>query len=231
MIAQGQHLGVAGQIARGEVGIVCIFIGGNDFIEAMSAPNPTTVLDDVADRASYNLELALGTILAASPEVQVILATVPDIGELPEFVARGLPAPWLEAAKAAIQSYNERLRGFAARESRVTLADLYAITELSRLLMPRRIMLAGRSIERLGSGDDLQHAFLADGRHIGIAVQGLMARLILATANRKLGTDFSLLTDREILDFAESIPNRSAPTLAGGPTTGPAIPTERAATP
>src|SRR5215831_19716891 len=37
LIATGQHTGLAAQVARGEVSVVVIFIGGNDFIYALAA--------------------------------------------------------------------------------------------------------------------------------------------------------------------------------------------------
>src|SRR6476646_7279628 len=40
LIATGQHLGVAEQAARCEVGLVVIYIGGNDFINALRSPDP-----------------------------------------------------------------------------------------------------------------------------------------------------------------------------------------------
>ncbi len=44
MIRQGQHTGAAAQVARGEVGVVWIFVGGNDFIDALNAADPPAAL-------------------------------------------------------------------------------------------------------------------------------------------------------------------------------------------
>src|SRR3954462_3312720 len=41
LIASGQHTGVAAQAARGEVGLVFVFIGGNDFINALRSTDPS----------------------------------------------------------------------------------------------------------------------------------------------------------------------------------------------
>ena len=85
LIATGQHLGVAAQAARGEVGLVVVFIGGNDFINAMKTPDPVAAFREVGPRAEANLERAVATILEAHPAVKVVIITVPDIRELPEF--------------------------------------------------------------------------------------------------------------------------------------------------
>jgi hypothetical protein len=87
LIATGQHTGLAAQVACSEITVVVIFIGGNDFINALVSDNPTAVLELVLARASANLQLALDTILKASPSAQVLLATSPNILELPEFAA------------------------------------------------------------------------------------------------------------------------------------------------
>src|SRR3954469_446760 len=57
LIATGQHTGLAAQVARGEVGVVVLFIGGNDFINAMKTPDPAAAFQQVGPRAEANLEL------------------------------------------------------------------------------------------------------------------------------------------------------------------------------
>src|SRR3954452_24516784 len=62
LIATGQHLGAA-QAARGEVSLVVVFIGGNDFINALKTPDPVTAFREVGPRAEANLGRAVATIL------------------------------------------------------------------------------------------------------------------------------------------------------------------------
>ena len=85
LIATGQHTGLAGQVARGEVKVVVMFIGGNDFIHALQSPDPGANLDDVLARASRNFCGAFETILSANSEVKLVVATLPDLRTLPEF--------------------------------------------------------------------------------------------------------------------------------------------------
>src|SRR3954464_3143937 len=47
MIVTGQHTGLAAQVARGEVNLVVVFIGGNDFINAMKTPARAAALQQV----------------------------------------------------------------------------------------------------------------------------------------------------------------------------------------
>jgi phospholipase/lecithinase/hemolysin len=59
LIATGQHTGLAAQVARGEVNLVVVFIGGNDFINAMKTPDPAAAFQQVGPRAEANLERAV----------------------------------------------------------------------------------------------------------------------------------------------------------------------------
>src|SRR5262249_20189269 len=85
LIRAGQHTGLAAQVARGEVSVVVIFVGGNDFINALNDPDPAAALDVVLPRALENYRTAFQTIYAASPRAKLVLVTVPDIRHLPEF--------------------------------------------------------------------------------------------------------------------------------------------------
>src|SRR6476646_50998 len=65
LIVTGQHTGLAAHVARGEVNLVVVFIGGNDYINAMKTPDPAAAFQQVGPRAEANLEGAVATILKA----------------------------------------------------------------------------------------------------------------------------------------------------------------------
>jgi hypothetical protein len=54
LIASGQHTGLAGQVRTGEVGLVWVFIGGNDFINALKSPQPLDTHSSLLPRALAN---------------------------------------------------------------------------------------------------------------------------------------------------------------------------------
>jgi lysophospholipase L1-like esterase len=223
MIATGQHTGLAAQVGRGEVKFVVIFIGGNDFIRAIRNPEPLAMINAVVPRAAANLELAITTILAAHPEVQILLLTLPDIRFLPEFreplLADRFPRVLADAAKSAIRRYNESIRTLATQQSRVTLLDLDLIADVSELIYPAYLPIAGHPIARNNPGDDPNRLFLADTRHLGTVGQGLLASMLLSTINAKFAAGLPPLLDQEILDFALSV----------GPQISPTVPNPRAA--
>src|SRR4051812_9479144 len=78
LIAAGQHTGLAAQVARGEVGLVMVYIGGNDFIHALQSPDPLGALGGALPRALENHRAAVATILGAGGDVKVVLVTLSD---------------------------------------------------------------------------------------------------------------------------------------------------------
>lgn len=216
MIVTGQHTGLAAQVARGEVNLVVIFIGGNDFINAMYTPDPPAALKLAGSRGEENLRLAVQTILNARSEVKVLILTVPDIRDLPEFRdplrAGRLPREHADAATAAIRHYNRRIRELAAHEPRVALLDCELVARASSLLYPDRVLVAGQPIQREGTSDDPGHLFLGDVRHMGTVGQGLMASLIVAVIDSQFAANVRPLSEQELLDFAlNTVPGRAAP--------------------
>jgi phospholipase/lecithinase/hemolysin len=219
MIATGQHTGLAAQVASGDVTLAVMFIGGNDFINAMNAPDPLASLQQAGPRAEANFELAFQTILAAHPDVKLVAATVPDIRHLPEFRAAlradQLSSAALEAATAAMAHYNGRIRALACRHPRVSLLDLDLVTRLRDRLNPESVSVAGHPIERRVPGNDPTHLFLADLRHLGTVGQGLLAQLIVTAIDAKFQAEVGPLSQREILEIA-SIGRVEPVHVAGG---------------
>jgi lysophospholipase L1-like esterase len=219
-LAQGQHTGLAAQVARGEVGLVWVFLGGNDFIEALRSPDPEANLPRAADQAIANLDRILATLRAADSSMPILLATVPDVLELPEFAGPlrqgSLPRPHAAAATAALLRYNEHIRSWPRRDARVFVVDLFLSQQVSRIMAPESLKLGGIRISREVAGDAYDHLFLADGRHAGTVAQALIARLFVATVNARLDAGIRPLSDREILEYAARVPSTPG-SLAGGP--------------
>jgi hypothetical protein len=204
LIATGQHTGLAAQVARGEVTVAIIFIGGNDFINALAANRPPADLDRVRARATVNLQIALETILKASPRVCVLLATLPDIFDLPEFAApvrAGKISPAVAAAyQDAIGGYNRGLRMTALQRKRVILLDLALLVQLAPRPGSETILVCGQVLDRIHPRNHPGHVFLADSRHVGTAVQTVMANLVIHTLNARLGAGIEPLSRRDLLD-------------------------------
>jgi lysophospholipase L1-like esterase len=223
LIAAGQHTGLAAQVARGEVRIVVIFVGGNDFINALRSPEPEAALAAALPRALANHRLAVATLLDAHPEARLILATLPDIRHLPEFagpIAEGrLPRRVAAASTAAIGRFNAQVRALAAADPRIALADLDLATKAANLISTDYALVDGRWIDRRRPANDLEHLFLADVRHPGTLGQGLLARAFVDVLNAEFGAGIEPLGDAELVSFARSLaapaPGDSGARLAG----------------
>jgi len=204
LIRTGQHIGLAEQVARGEVSVAIVFIGGNDFIHALASEHPDKILDQVLRRAIANLDLAVETILKANPRVQVFVATLPNIVELPEFavpVRSGRLSSSLAASYSqAVGRYNQHIRLMTVMKRRVSLVDLALATQLAPRPDPDHVIVAGRKLDRIHPANAGMHAFLADSRHISTLVQGMLANHVINALNARLDLRLKPLTLREVLE-------------------------------
>src|SRR5262249_29202465 len=155
-----------------------------------------------------NFDLAVRTILKANPQVQVLIATLPDIIELPEFAAPvregRLPSSLTSSYSQAIGRYNQHIRFMAMVTKRVSLVDLALATQLAPRPDPDHVVVASRRLDRIPPANEPTHAFLADSRHINTLVQGMLANHVINVLNARLNAHIRPLTPREILD---QIPN------------------------
>jgi phospholipase/lecithinase/hemolysin len=206
MIKTGQHTGLAEQVASGEVRVVVIFIGGNDFIFALQSRDAATLIQTVLTRAQTNLRIAVNTILKASPRVQVLLATLPNILELPEFaepLERGLLSPSLVADYAhAIERYNREVRTLALGNPRTALLDVALLARLAPRPDRDHVRICGRTLNRAHPQNSPDHVFLGDARHVGTVAQAVMANLVIHTLNSRSDARIKPLGVAEILDLA-----------------------------
>lgn len=214
LLTAGQHIGLAKQIAAGEVSVVVLFIGGNDFIHALLSDEPADALERVLPTALANYRTALETVLSASPEVKVVTVTVPDVRDLPlikrNAEQRHLPDSLLDRATAALATYNNQIRRLAFAQPRIAVADFDMAAKIANRFSRDHAFIGGRRLDRLHSGNDLGHLFLADQRHFGTMGQGLLAQMIINAIDTKFAQSIRPLSDREIASFAAALSEGSS---------------------
>ncbi len=207
MIATGQHTGLAAQVTRGEVSLAVVFIGGNDAIHALYEPSPSQAMKGLGRRAAENVETAVRTLLTASPDVKVLLVTVPDIRDLPEFrtpLRDGkLDRSVAEAAAAEIDILNASIRRMARNQPRVAILDMARITRVMGYVAPDVVPVGNHKFHLRKPGNAIDHLFLGDVRHLGTIGQGMFAKMVVDALNTKFRAGISPLSDREIVGFAE----------------------------
>ncbi len=131
--------GLLDQVRSGQVSVATVIIGDNDFrnflLQAPSqSSDPQALLDTLAKTtatAEANFDVAVNAVLAANPNVRVVVGTILDLTQTP--LVQAAVAPYgavgqqvLAATSEAISTYNTNVRAFAAGHDRVALADLAA---------------------------------------------------------------------------------------------------------
>ncbi len=213
-MVRNQLPGLSDQVRRGQVNLVTILIGGNDFLQyakgfdAFSPPSLAEVqagLAKVEARAEDNLTTAVRTIMAASPDVKVAIATLPDIRTFPTVarLAGFAPVkPLIDALGPVLDKYNARVKALAADQpGQITVVDLNALyaSLATASAGTGKLQVGNRSIDVRTPGDDPRHIFLADGIHIGTVGQGLVANAFVQAYNSAFGTSIRPLRPGEIL--------------------------------
>jgi len=222
LLKTGQHTGLAAQVARGEVKVAVVFIGGNDFINALKSPDPLSTLERVLPQALANFRTAVATLRAADPKAKLVLATVPDIRHLPEFAgpirAGTIPATVADAFTAAIARFNAQIRAMAAGDPAAALLDFDRATMLADLISRDYVTAAGRKLDRNRPGNGPDRFFLADSRHPGTLGQALMAAMFIEVVNARFDARIRPLTSAEVIRLADRQPVLAS---SASPTPGP----------
>jgi phospholipase/lecithinase/hemolysin len=205
----GQVPGVIEQIRQGDVDLVVMFIGGNDFINVLGLSDATEMIEEATPRAIDNVRRAAEAILAARPDVKLILVTIPDLRDLPEIreaVRTGhLSDAIARSAERAVGRLNAAIREIGRENPRVAVADFDLQSRAAKAIGGDVVSIDGRKFMRTSTGNDPDHFFLADKRHMGTVGQGLLARMIVDTINARFKMAIPRVAEPEILRFAQGL--------------------------
>ncbi len=220
-----QTAGLAQQIASGKVGTAFVFIGGNDFINAVQAPNPGAVLPTLPQHVLTNTLTAIGTLLAANPNAHIVISNLFDVSQLPltqQAIAAGLLTP-AEAVQLGqlITGYNSALAAQLAGNPQVAIVDLN--TQAKGLVSQPTFQIGGQTIDAFTPGNDFHHLFLADGLHTGTVGQALLANGYIAALDSQFGAGITPLSESEIINFAQSVQAAAIPLPAAWMSGGSAL--------
>ena len=213
---QNQLPGLTQQVARGQVRYVSIFIGGNDFLHVIGAVQaglipPTSALPalfQTTAQAEVNFATAVKTLLAANPNVDLVVYNLPDVTILPiaQLAATTPQAKLLLAATSqAIQQYNASIAAVAATSPRIAEVDLAGITAMLASNPTGTASFGGQTISLLTPSDDYHSFFLADGIHVGTVGQGIIADEFALTVDSHFGGQLFPPTPQEIIHYAKVV--------------------------
>lgn len=209
MIESGQHIGVAEQVRAGEVNVVVMYIGANDYAPFITADgyeaiyNGTLTESQVIEKQNQilaDIKTAIDVIQSAG-EVKILIVQIPHWSN--NFgVSLAFPVPeHRRRVTEAVNKTNEEIK---------TLADQYAIPTLDPNEFYKKqtqshngsIVVGGVKLERLLINNDSRNMFLDDGIHPGTVLNALFANEVMTKLNFHFGTHMLNLTDQEILQIA-----------------------------
>lgn len=214
---QNQLPGLSAQVAAGQVKYAWIFIGGNDFLDflhdvqagSITLAQAPAALGQVETQAAANFTTAVDTLLAASPTVRLVVATLPDVSTLPIVQQELTTLPQAQSlvtdTSQAIGQYNATIQALAASDPRIALVDLASQTTELTQLAGASVPFGGTSISLATPGDNYHDFFLADGLHIGTVGQGLIANDFVEAIDAHFGTRVEPLTAQQIGAFARRV--------------------------
>ncbi|HEV3163009.1 MAG TPA: SGNH/GDSL hydrolase family protein [Isosphaeraceae bacterium] len=228
-VVQNQLPGLASQVSAAGVQYAWVFAGGNDFLYFLEgvqkglipAAQALPVLGQIQAQADANFQTAVSTLLAASPNVKLVVSTVPDVALLP-IVQAGLAAqpqlqPLVTATSQAIAQYNAEIVAIAATSSRIALVDLAGQSAVLAL-GPASASFGGTKVNLTTIGNDFHDFFLADGIHVGTIGHGIIADDFLTAIDTQFGAGVPLLTPAQLVSFASAVSHQTA--HGGGPALG-----------
>lgn len=207
MIESGQHTGLAEQVKDGEVNLVIVYIGANDFAPYLPDGYQQIYDGTIFGAALYrklndmsaNIKTAIETI-QNSGDVKVLLVLIPDWGDhIGVFTA--FPDPTGRSRVSdAVNYINTDLTNWA-NTKQIAIADPNEF--YYDLLWKNSDMKVGNiTLNKVYPSDDPHYVFLSDGIHPGTIFNGLFANFLIQKMNSELGTDIRPLSDQEIINAA-----------------------------
>jgi hypothetical protein len=217
MIAN-QLPGLTQQVAAGQVKYAWIFIGGNDYLHLLDsiqagkiapADIPAAIQQTTA-QLEVNFVTAVDTLLAANPNVKLVVSTLPAISNVPLARLAAMQSPQaaavLQGVDLAVANYNALIRQTAATSSRIALVDLDAVVkQIGATATNGQIPFDHTIIDLTHPSDDYHSFFLGDYIHIGTVGQGIVADEFALAIDGKFGAQLFPPAPDEIVHYAAAI--------------------------
>jgi hypothetical protein len=207
-------------IPIGDINVVTIFIGANDYNAALAAyTEQSNKLDtSVFDTANTNIEDAISTAImtiqsaaaaAGNTSLKFVVITTPDITVSPliqDEAGTALPALKVIIGEK-IDALDLNLATTYVGNPDVGLIDSTAI--INQFIQDP--VIDGVTVNMEAAGQDYTDGFIGDGFHPGTIVQGLITQAVVSKINTLEGAQVvTPVTDADIVNYAEA----SQPTIA-----------------
>jgi lysophospholipase L1-like esterase len=202
------------EVASGQVNYVTIFSGINDFgaVVESAAFDPElspAELDQQAvqalNSASDNLNRMVLALLQANPDVKVVLATIPDLREVP-MMAQVFHRPGGRAVGEAValaeQAYNNHIRMLGNLFPAIAVADVASTFQGKLASSPSRVSAS--------TAAGPAPLFTPDGMHPTTVPQGWIANDVLEALRSKFHVSAPEIPDGVIAHYASVAQRRQA---------------------
>ena len=197
-----QDVGLAGQVAAGQVTLAYFGIGSNDF-KYNSLPIYTgqlagAELDGFVDQVVENFRVALDRVRAAG-DVKMVVGTIPNITRTPLSQAFLTDANRRQLIADAVVAANTKIIDIA-RARQVPVIDLHGLIE--DVFRDGHFTIGGVAINATSAGSDPHNGFCHDLIHPHTIPQGIAANLFIEAINRVYGAGIEPFSELELLEHA-----------------------------
>jgi lysophospholipase L1-like esterase len=199
MIISGQHIGVAQQVKDGNVNLVIIYIGSNDFAPYITNDGYQAIYDGSISRAEIlrkenilvaNIKTAIDTIRDAG-NAKILLIKIPDWGNHIGVQISNV-----------INETNNQLEILAKTYSIPTIDPNDFYKTINESNGKNGVEIAGETFTRVIPSDDPHSLVLDDGVHPGTVMNGLFANYVMRALNTNIGTSLKPFSQKEIFSAA-----------------------------
>jgi hypothetical protein len=218
-MVRNQLPGLAAQVHAGQVKYVDIFIGSNDFSNFLidvahgqiKLSQAMARLSRIEARAERNFLAAVNRLLAANPQVKIVVTTMFDLSLLPQIAELRNPAArsLFGAVSEAIGRFNATVRSTATGNARVTLVDLAGMVAdwAHQADAAGMVPFGSMAINWSHTGNEFHHFWVADGVHFGTVAQGAIANAFIDAVDAAFGAKLTELAPSQIIRFARHVPS------------------------
>lgn len=208
LIAQGQHTGLAAQAAAGQIDVVLIAIGSNDFAPYRSDGYEPIYNGTINGTAlTIKLNALVSSVTTAVDTIQraralpVFLMTIPNWNGTPLILSDPRFDDPIKRQRVAdaISAANAGLITMAYARG-IQIIDTQAVyNQLVSRLVNGQLMVGGVAIQMFSSGDEPHNGLLGDHIHGGTVLEAMFANRLIEAFNSARPSSLAPLSDTEML--------------------------------
>jgi hypothetical protein len=209
LLSDGQHTGIAQQVASGDVTLVVVYIGANDFLrsrylEIYDGSVSGAALNNKISGVISDITTAVDTVRAAGPDGIQLMYLFDYSINISKFFEAFPDSSRRQLVTDAIRSVNAGLASMAQQRG-ISVVDLTGIVEATYGNVDSQfINVGGELIDTFNRGNEPHHLILDDSSGHGGTISNAFAAdlLFIGPVNNFFGTSLIPFSDQEKLSAA-----------------------------